>query len=164
MKSGSGVLPAATQANSSGKLRRSAYAERKFSAVDHVLYGLAWISFLVIMGIAAWLKPDPSGIGTHTGLHLPPCGFYLLFHKPCPSCGMTTSFALVMHGHPIRAVRTQPAGVAVFLAAFAAWLYLPFGWKRRRPIEHILDSKAFLPVVLGLIVLILLVWAARVWF
>ena len=140
---------------------RTGFRARDFSATDHVLYGLCWLGFLAVLLTAAWLRPDPSGLGTHTELHLPACGFYVLFHKPCPSCGMTTAFALMAHGHPWKAVKTQPAGVGVFLVAMALWLYLPLAWRRRKPFEHILDHRAFLPVVVALIVLILAVWFWR---
>jgi len=60
------------------------------------------------------LIPKSGGVGTHEELGLPPCGFYLMFHKPCPSCGMTTSFALLMHGKIIQAIKAQPAGVFSF--------------------------------------------------
>ncbi|NBO19844.1 MAG: DUF2752 domain-containing protein, partial [Proteobacteria bacterium] len=39
-----------------------------------------------------WLTPDARGLGTHEQLGLPPCGFYLWYGLPCPSCGMTTSW------------------------------------------------------------------------
>ena len=29
---------------------------------------------------------------------MPPCNFVLMTGKPCPSCGMTTSFALLVRG------------------------------------------------------------------
>ncbi|MEW6758986.1 MAG: DUF2752 domain-containing protein [Acidobacteriota bacterium] len=140
---------------------RFAVVPRKFSRLDHVLYLGAWLGFAAVLALAAWLPPDPSGVGTHTGLHLPPCTFYAVFHKPCPSCGMTTAFSLLLHGRPLEALRAQPAGVAVFAAGLWAWLYLPLAWRRRRPLEHIFDTRAFVPVVLSLIVLILAVWGWR---
>ncbi len=128
---------------------------------DHFLYGLTIAGFAALVTIAAFLSPDPSGLGTHTELHLPPCGFWQAFHKPCPSCGMTTSWALLMHARPVDALRTQPAGVAVFLAAFGWWLYLPMAWRKRLPFAHLFELKATLITALSLIVMILGVWAWR---
>ncbi len=128
---------------------------------DRALYGLLWAGLLAVLATAAMLRPDPSGLGTHTHLHLPPCGFYLALGKPCPSCGMTTAFAWMMHGQPVRAFEAQPAGVAVFLSALALWLYLPLAWVRRRPVAHLLDLRATLPVVMALNALILGVWVWR---
>jgi len=134
---------------------------RPFRSWDHLLYGLAWTGFVAVLILAALLHPDASGLGTHTGLGLPPCGFRQMTGKPCPSCGMTTCFAWLVRGRPVEAWQAQPAGVAVFLSAAALWLYLPFAWFRRRPIDHVFDLKAFVPVVLSLIVLILAVWVRR---
>lgn len=132
-----------------------------FTTLDRLLYAAAWIGYAAILALAAWLTPAPSGLGTHMELHLPPCGFYVLFHKPCPSCGMTTAFSWLMHGRPVEAFRAQPAGVGVFAVGLAVWLYLPFGWARRRPFAHILENRFALPVILGLIALILGVWINR---
>ncbi len=130
-------------------------------ARDHALYAAGVLGFAAVAATAAWLHPDPSGLGTHTQLHLPPCGLWAVFRRPCPSCGMTTAFALLLHGRPLTALRVQPAGVGVFAASLALWLYLPVGWLRRRPFEHLFALRAFLPTVVGLILLILGVWAWR---
>ena len=149
-------MPAARESGGAEPRARS-----RLTAWDHVLYGALWAGFLAVLATAAALRPDPSGLGTHTRLHLPPCGFYLVFGKPCPSCGMTTAFALMMHGRPQEALKAQPAGVGVFLAGLALWLYLPFGWARRKPAKHLLDLRPVLPVVLALNALILGVWVWR---
>jgi hypothetical protein len=135
---------------------------RRLSALDQAVYALLLLGLASVFGLAAWLKPDASGLGTHTELGLPPCGFYVVFHKPCPSCGMTTAFAWMMHGHPLKALKTQPAGVAVFLAAAFLLFYLPWAWWRGRPPVQILETRGFLPVVLSLIAIILVVWGMRV--
>jgi hypothetical protein len=135
---------------------------RKLSILEHTAYGAAGLSLATVFLLAAWLHPDPAGLGTHTQLHLPPCGFYEVFHKPCPSCGMTTAFVWMMHGHPVRALRAQPAGAAVFMAGAFLAFYLPWAWAKRSPPLAILDAPAFLPVVLALIMIILVVWAVRV--
>lgn len=82
---------------------------------------LVALSCLTILAVAVWLRPDPRGYGTHEAiLGAWPCGFILTTGLPCPTCGMTTSFALLMHGRPIDAFVAQPAGAALCLATIAA--------------------------------------------
>jgi hypothetical protein len=76
---------------------------------------LAGCVMLIVMGLH--LKPDPRGHSTHEQLHLPPCGFYLYTGYPCPTCGATTAFTWVVHGHPWMGLKTQPFGA---IAAFVA--------------------------------------------
>ncbi len=128
---------------------------------DHLLYAGAIAGFAAMASVAAWLAPAPSGLGTHTQLHLPPCGLWATFHKPCPSCGMTTSWSLLMHARPFEALRVQPAGVAVFLAAFCWWLYMPVAWRKGRPFGHLFELRAMLCTALSLVAIILGVWAWR---
>lgn len=79
--------------------------------------------------VAAWLLPyeadgRPRTSGTHRQLGLPECGFRTMFDVPCPSCGMTTSVALLVRGDLAAAWRANWAGV-VFAAPAAvavAWL------------------------------------------
>jgi hypothetical protein len=73
-----------------------------------------------LLAVAAWLPPKPDGMGTHTELGLPPCGFLVSVGIPCPTCGMTTAFTLMVHGHPLAAVRAQPAGAALSVLTVAA--------------------------------------------
>jgi len=82
---------------------------------------LAFVA-LFIIGVSRWLVPSPDGTGTHTQLHLPPCGFKVLTGLPCPSCGMTTSFACMAHLQIARGFSAQPFGAALFLAVVAAVL------------------------------------------
>jgi hypothetical protein len=71
---------------------------------------------LAVLGLAAWLKPDPSGFGTHRHIYgSGPCSILMMTHYPCPTCGMTTTFALFMHGHWLKAVWNQPAGFVLAL-------------------------------------------------
>ncbi len=80
-------------------------------------YGVVSIICAAVLSLAVWLRPDPRGFGTHEQMHLPPCGFMLTSGLPCPTCGMTTSFSLMMHAHPLAAFIAQPAGVVLCLAA-----------------------------------------------
>jgi hypothetical protein len=92
------------------------------------LVGLV-LGISAIFGIAAWLNPygsDGSALqmGTHEQLGFPPCNFMILTGKPCPSCGMTTSFALMVRGDLENALAANPVGSAL---AFFLMLLLPWG-------------------------------------
>jgi hypothetical protein len=85
---------------------------------------------LVLVGvfsIALMLNPYKDGKvwrqGTHQQLGLPPCRFYELTGKPCPSCGMSTSFALLVRGDVINSLRANAVGT---LLALTCLLYLPW--------------------------------------
>ncbi len=85
----------------------------------------AMISGLIVFAlliIASKLEPNPTGFGTHQQLGLPPCTSVVLFGWRCPACGMTTSWALLLHGRMVDALATNAAGVAFALIAIA---YLP---------------------------------------
>lgn len=75
-----------------------------------------------LLGVAWMLDPAAEGVGTHTQLGLPTCGWVLSFGTPCPTCGMTTSFALAADGRIGSAVYTQPAGALLAIATAVAGL------------------------------------------
>lgn len=87
-----------------------------------------------LLTVAVALPPSRSGVGTHTALGLPPCGFLESTGLPCPTCGMTTAFSLMAHGHPLAALRVQPAGAVLFVLVLgtmlAAWRAV---WTGRLP-------------------------------
>jgi Protein of unknown function (DUF2752) len=74
---------------------------------------------VALLGTAARLTPPAAGLGAHTQLGLSPCSFPMLFGIPCPTCGMTTSFAHFVRGNLITSFHTQPAGM---LLAFSTLL------------------------------------------
>jgi hypothetical protein len=82
---------------------------------------------MALLGIAFWLEPSPRGFGTHLQLGLPQCSSYAWFGVPCPSCGMTTSWALVGDGELATAMRVNLAGTllcfqAMISCPWLAWL------------------------------------------
>jgi hypothetical protein len=77
----------------------------------------------VIFVVASRLEPDPKGFGTHTQLGLWPCAFRATTGKPCPTCGMTTSFAWFVRANLIQSWRANPSGT---LIAFVSVLLIPW--------------------------------------
>src|SRR5205823_3267323 len=82
--------------------------------VRGTLVGLA-LGLSAVFAVAVWLKPydddgRPLRMEAHRQLGLPPCTFYSLTGIPCPSCGMTTSFALLVRGDVVNSARANAAG------------------------------------------------------
>ena len=87
---------------------RSAPPLTPFQRLSCVVCG---VLLLAGFALAGWLQPSARGYGTHQQLGLPPCSIQLLFGIPCPSCGMTTSFALFVRGQIPAAFQANPAGL-----------------------------------------------------
>jgi hypothetical protein len=98
--------------------------------------------------------------GTHQTwpLNLPECTFKTMTGCPCPSCGMTTSFSLLMHGDPIASLRANwvGTGLAVFCLALIPWSLASVILKRPLFITSI--DKALAVAVVAFLVLMLLRW------
>jgi hypothetical protein len=84
-----------------------------------------------VFGVAAWLRPyeddgTPRRMATHTQLGMSPCNFLVWTGKPCPSCGMTTSFAFLMHGDVGNSLKANAVGtlLALFWLALVPWSLL----------------------------------------
>ena len=69
--------------------------------------------------VAAFLRPDERGFGTHRQLGHPPCSMMVLTGYPCPTCGMTTAFAYAVRGRWGAAFVAQPMGLLVAVALMA---------------------------------------------
>jgi len=97
--------------------------------------GLIALALIPITVFAVAIALDPYRDGkvwleqTHTQLGLPPCTFRVLTQEyvkdglPCPSCGMSTSFALLVRGDVVNSLRANFAGtlLAVMVGLFVPW-------------------------------------------
>jgi len=87
---------------------------------------LAWAASVAL---ALWLVPAPSGLGTHEQLGLGPCAWHRIARlERCPSCGLTTAFALWYRGRWAAAVRVNPLiligfPVQTMLGGLSLWLW-----------------------------------------
>jgi hypothetical protein len=114
-----------------------------YSRTDKAVAVGLLVSASSVLAVARWLKPAVRGYGTHTQLGLPPCNFLRLTHLPCPSCGLTTSFAWAARFHFWQAFLASPFGV---LAFFFTALLIPtaiFLLWRRISFRRITESAVF---------------------
>jgi len=91
-----------------------------------IMAGVVCAALMALLITAARLEPNIAGHGTHTQLGMPPCGWVMAFSKPCPTCGMTTSFVHAANLDLWDSIKVQPAGA--LLAMFAAVGFWPALW------------------------------------
>lgn len=122
--------------------------------IGQLLWFLLWLG---TTGFAAYLTPNPAGHGTHTQLGLNACPSTLLFSRPCPGCGLTTSFSAVVHGNPELAIRSHAFGLPLYLLFTVSALACLISYLRG--IRMNTDSRAF-NIALGTLVAVFFVYGA----
>jgi hypothetical protein len=105
-------------------------ADSRRDLAGSLTLSLVWL-FVTAVGLL--LTPDPHGHGTHQRLGLPPCPSVVLFDRPCPGCGLTTSWTSLLHGDFAMAFHAHALGPILYLgySAFAIstlWMF----WRKRR--------------------------------
>lgn len=74
-------------------------------------FGL-WLAVTLIGTL--YLEPSSAGHGTHTQLGLPKCYSVVMFDRPCPGCGLTTSWTATMHGNLPLAFSANALGPIIY--------------------------------------------------
>lgn len=90
-----------------------------------MLFGL-W-AFVTVTALV--LRPATEGHGTHQLLGFPPCPSVIFFNRPCPGCGLTTSFTRLLHGDVFGAFQAHWLGPILYglftwvaIAGFVAFI------------------------------------------
>jgi hypothetical protein len=130
--------------------------------VRGVLAGLA-LGLVVVFAVAVRINPyrdDGSAysMSTHQQLGLPPCSFADKVGIPCPACGMTTSFSLLVRGDVVNSARANWVGtvLAGFCLAFIPWAVVAVVRGRTLFVRSL--EKGLIVVVTSLLVLMLSRW------
>ncbi len=94
---------------------------QRLSIQERLTIAALSICAITLLSVAAWLQPSSEGMGTHTQLGISACSWPATIGLPCPSCGMTTAFALAADGRFFDSFLAQPLGflLAVGTAGFA---------------------------------------------
>jgi hypothetical protein len=130
---------------------RATRLERFFQIALAALLGGA-----VALGL--YLTPSATGTGTHTLLGIPPCGMLIATGKPCPTCGVTTSFALAAHGRFGESLVNQPFGLALFILAVTGLLLTVTTAAAGRSWYPLVTRWSVPSFIMALIILGLLSW------
>lgn len=119
------------------------------------LAGAISLVCLAVLVLASQLTPAAGGTGTHEQIGLNACQFHLRTGIPCPSCGMTTSFAYFAHGQLAASFYIQPMGmVLAVLTAVAFWagLYIAITGRRAHRILRFVRGQVLLWTLVALAV------------
>lgn len=118
-----------------------------------VLYDAGWprkklagqavwfVVWLAVTVIGLCLTPNHDQHGTHRQLGLPPCPMVLFFHRPCPGCGLTTSWTAFLHGDLPLAFQAHPLGPILYLLFTGVVLFGAYGWVKKLRLRT--DSRTF---------------------
>jgi hypothetical protein len=121
------------------------------------------LALTAVFSIALWLNPyradgSARSMETHRQLGLPQCTFFAVTGYPCPACGMTTSFALLVRGDVANSVRANVVGtlLAAFGLVLIPWCVTGVLTGRTPFIRS--PERAIAVVVIGFLTLMLVRW------
>lgn len=138
--------------------REAAYIKRLVRIVLLLVAGVLTAVFVAAVSIHPYDENgNPRSMSTHTQLGLPPCNFVVYTGKPCPSCGMTTSFALLVRGDVIASLRANWVGsvICVLWATTLVWAVASALWGKTLFIPSGRGEIVF-TVIVGVVLLLML--------
>jgi hypothetical protein len=122
------------------------------------------VGLIVVFYLATRIYPyreDGSALrmSTHTQLGLQPCTAAKLLGIPCPSCGMTTSFALLIRGDLLHSLQANCVGtlLGMFCLGLIPWCLISAARNRALFVRSL--ERALIGVIVILLVLLLLRWS-----
>lgn len=111
---------------------------RRKATVDQLTFTALGAAALLL---PFFLRPAADLVGTHTQLFLPPCFFLRVTGIPCPTCGMTTSFAFLAHGRILDSLAAHPLGTLTYLYIAVLTMCAAGATAARRAVEIIMRAK-----------------------
>ena len=117
-----------------------AFRRSRWTRPERTAFASVACILLVLLGIASWMTPNPTGVGTHQQLGLPGCTMLTIVGMRCPACGMTTSWAHTLDGNLVSGIGASLSGVLMCLTSLVlvpaffwfavtgkSWIGFPFG-------------------------------------
>ena len=137
-------------------------AKAGFTAIDRFVYLFIALGSTFSMLLGRYLTPSATGVGTHEQLGLPACPTLHLTGYPCPSCGLTTSFALAARMEFTEALQVQPFGLIIFFLAIVLIPGSVYLLARRKPVIDLIVSRRSNLIMYILLALYLGGWAYKI--
>lgn len=120
------------------------------------------LACLAVLLVAVELPPSATGEGTHTRMGLQKCEWLQRVGVPCPTCGMTTSFAWFARGNWLASFYVQPMGFLLALLTggiFWAGLYMAL---TGGPLQRLLRQIPMNKVLVAMIAFGIIAWGWKI--
>jgi Protein of unknown function (DUF2752) len=131
-------------------------------ARDRTVYLALALCSIIAINLARLLEPSPDGVGTHEQMGLPPCPFFHLTGIPCPSCGLTTSFAHAARLNFYASFIAQPFGLIAFCLAILSIPLSIYLAGNRRPWSELIHIRGIKVLIYALIALFVISWIYKI--
>ena len=117
---------------------------------------------LAVYAVAAYLAPDPAGVGTAGRLGMMPCGFLQRTGLPCAACGMTTSFDHFVRFQWLKSLWAQPMGFGLAAAAGVTFWSAAYVAATGRPAHRLLRRLPTVRLVVFFVALGIMAWGWKI--
>lgn len=117
----------------------------------------------IVLIMATQVLPNPHGLGTHLELGMGACTFLHTTGCPCPTCGMTTSFAWFVRGNWAGSFYVQPMGFLFALAMSIALCVSGYMAITGRAIQRHLNRLPMARVGWIALGLFVIAWIWKIW-
>jgi hypothetical protein len=135
---------------------------QELSGQTRLLLAMLGLGLSGLLAVAVYLQPDRQRhYGTHEQLGLPPCTFYYLFGVPCPTCGMTTSWAHLVRGEVLSSLYANAGGTMLGALAMLAVPWSLATAIRGRPLARMPRGGLSAAICTGILAVVLLQWGCR---
>ena len=128
------------------------------SHANRIIAAAIFTPCFAVLALAAWLEPSSEGMGTHTQLGLPACGFIQVTGYPCATCGCTTAFSHAANGSLLDAFLTQPFGATLALLTAMTVLITGYAAVTNMPLAPLGRIVFRARSVVALMILLVLSW------
>jgi hypothetical protein len=135
----------------------------RLNAAGRLMALLVGLLFLAPLLLASWLPPAHDGSGTHQRMGFIACQTLTQTGVPCPTCGMTTSFAWFARGNFPASIYVQPGGFMLALASGVGFWVSLYIAATGRPVHRLMSLIRARWYVIPLIAVILLAWGWKIW-
>jgi hypothetical protein len=132
------------------------------SARDRTAYLALALCSIITISLGRLLEPSADGLGTHEQMGLPPCPFFHFTGIPCPSCGLTTSFAHAARLNFYRSFIGQPFGLIAFCLALLSIPLSIYLARSRKPWSELIHIRGIKVLIYALVALFLLSWVYKI--